>query len=112
MRVFHIPSRWIQGFPNKNIEFVDSETVCYICGSHVCFLNVETRMQRVLQSPVRGIGALTANGNNGVFAFSEQKLSPSIFVYIFPEFQLKNELKGKVIYHVILLPKSIISYLN
>lgn len=53
-------------------------------------------MQRVFQSPVRGIGALTANGNNGVFAFSEHKLSPSIFVYTFPEFQLKNELKGKM----------------
>lgn len=55
-------------------------------------------MQSVLQSPGRGVGALTANGNNGIFAFSEQKLSPSIFVHIFPEFQLKSELKGKVIF--------------
>lgn len=39
---------------------------------------------------------MTANGNNGTLAFSEEKLSPSIFVYIFPEFQLKNELKGKI----------------
>lgn len=53
-------------------------------------------MLRVLQSPVLGIGALTASGNNGIFAFSEHKLSPSIFVYSFPEFQLKNELKGRV----------------
>uniref|UniRef100_A0A3Q3SV97 Cilia- and flagella-associated protein 43 n=1 Tax=Mastacembelus armatus TaxID=205130 RepID=A0A3Q3SV97_9TELE len=37
---------------------------------------------------------MTANGSSRVFAFSEQKLSPSIFVYIFPELQLKNELKG------------------
>ncbi|XP_042289784.1 cilia- and flagella-associated protein 43 isoform X1 [Thunnus maccoyii] len=86
--------RWIQGFTNKNIEFVDDKTVCYTCGSHICFLNLETKMQSVLQSPGRGIGALTANGNSGIFAFSEQKLSPSIFVYSFPELQLKNELKG------------------
>ncbi|XP_076599514.1 cilia- and flagella-associated protein 43 [Chaetodon auriga] len=86
--------RWIQGFTNKSIEFVDNKTVCYPSGSHICFLNLETKMQSVLQSPGRGIGALTANGNNRIFAFSEQKLSPSIFVYIFPEFQLKNELKG------------------
>ncbi|XP_041802985.1 cilia- and flagella-associated protein 43 [Chelmon rostratus] len=86
--------RWIQGFTNKSIEFVDSKTVCYTSGSHICFLNLETKIQSVLQSPGRGIGALTANGNNGIFAFSEQKLSPSIFVYIFPELQLKNELKG------------------
>uniref|UniRef100_A0A3Q3C803 Cilia- and flagella-associated protein 43 n=1 Tax=Haplochromis burtoni TaxID=8153 RepID=A0A3Q3C803_HAPBU len=37
---------------------------------------------------------MTANGNSGIFAFSEEKLSPSIYVYSFPELQLKNELKG------------------
>ncbi|XP_023144342.2 cilia- and flagella-associated protein 43 isoform X1 [Amphiprion ocellaris] len=86
--------RWIQGFTNKSVDFVDNETVCYICGSHICFLNMETKTQSVFQSPGRGIGALTANSKSGIFAFSEQKLSPSIFVYIFPELQLKNELKG------------------
>ncbi|XP_034008505.1 cilia- and flagella-associated protein 43 isoform X1 [Trematomus bernacchii] len=86
--------RWIQGFTNKCIEFVDNKTVCYTCGSHICFLNLETKKQSVLQSPGRGIGALTANSKNGTFAFSEEKLSPSIFVYSFPELQLKNELKG------------------
>ncbi|XP_037639094.1 cilia- and flagella-associated protein 43 isoform X1 [Sebastes umbrosus] len=86
--------RWIRGFTNNSVEFVDNKTVCYTNGSHVCFLNLETKEQSVLLSPGRGIGALTANGNNGSFAFSEEKLSPSIFVYIFPEFQMKNELKG------------------
>ncbi|KAK5854131.1 hypothetical protein PBY51_015227 [Eleginops maclovinus] len=86
--------RWIQCFTNKCIEFVDNKTVCYTCGSHICFLNLETKKQSVLQSPGRGIGALTANGKSGTFAFSEEKLSPSIFVYTFREFQLKNELKG------------------
>ncbi|XP_035519235.1 cilia- and flagella-associated protein 43 [Morone saxatilis] len=87
--------RWAQGFTNKSIEFVDNKTVCYPCGNHVCFLNLETKTRSVLQSPGRGVGVLTANGNNGIFAFSEQKLSPSIFVYIFPESQLKNELTGQ-----------------
>ncbi|XP_053188578.1 cilia- and flagella-associated protein 43-like [Scomber japonicus] len=86
--------RWIQGFTNKNIEFVDDKTIFYTCGSHICFLNLETKTQSVLQSPGRGVGALTTNSHSGIFAFSEQKLSPSIFVYIFPELQLKNELKG------------------
>lgn len=76
--------------------FVDNKTVCYTCGTHICFLNVETKVRSVLQSPGRGIGALTANSNNRIFAFSEQKLSPSIFVYTFPELMLKNELKGNV----------------
>lgn len=60
-------------------------------------------MQSVLQSPGRGTGVLTASGNNGIFAFSEQKLSPSIFVYTYPECQLKNELKGKVIFSIIFI---------
>lgn len=63
--------------------------------THICFLNLETKLQSVFQSPVREIGALTANGHNRIFAISGQKLSSSIFVYNFPEFQLKNELKGK-----------------
>ncbi|XP_058508068.1 cilia- and flagella-associated protein 43 isoform X2 [Solea solea] len=86
--------RWTQGFTNQTVEFVDNRTVCYVCGNNICFLNLETKGQSVLQGPGRGVGALTANGNTGVFAFSEQKLSPSIFVYIFPELLLKNELKG------------------
>ncbi|KAL3971951.1 peroxiredoxin 1 [Sarotherodon galilaeus] len=86
--------RWIQGFANRNTEFVENKTVCYTCGNHICFLNLETRTQNAFPSPGRGIGALTANGNSGIFAFSEEKLSPSIYVYTFPELQLKNELKG------------------
>lgn len=54
-------------------------------------------MRSVLQSPGRGVGALTANGNSQIFAFSEQKLFPSIFLYTFPELMLKNELKGNVL---------------
>ncbi|XP_026210810.1 cilia- and flagella-associated protein 43 isoform X2 [Anabas testudineus] len=87
--------RWIQGVTNKNVAFVDNKTICYTCGTHICFLNLKTKVRNVLQSPGRGIGALTANGNNRIFAFSEQKLFPSIYVYIFPELELKNELKGE-----------------
>ncbi|KAM9848027.1 cilia- and flagella-associated protein 43 [Aulostomus maculatus] len=86
--------RWIKGFTNQNLEFVDNETVCYTCGSHICFLNLETKKQSVFQSPGRGASVLTANGNTGIFAFSEEKLTPSIFVFTFPELQLKNALKG------------------
>lgn len=96
-------SRWVQGFTNKSVAFVDNETVCYTSGTHICFLNLETKLQSVLQGPGRGIGALTANATCGIFACSEQKLSPSIFVYSFPQLQLKNELKGKVGFTVIFL---------
>ncbi|XP_075997913.1 cilia- and flagella-associated protein 43 [Genypterus blacodes] len=86
--------RWVQGFTSKNVQFVDKKTICYACGIYICFLNLETKIQSLLPSPGRGLGAFTANGNSGIIAFSEQKLHPSIFVYVFPELKLKNELKG------------------
>ncbi|XP_068597731.1 cilia- and flagella-associated protein 43 [Brachionichthys hirsutus] len=92
--VCSIPSRWSQGFTDKHVEFVDCKTVCYKCGNHVCFLNLDSKWRRVLHSPGRGAGAFTANGKDGIFGFSEQKMFPSIFVYSYPDFQLKNELKG------------------
>lgn len=88
------PSRsWIQGA--SSLDFVDDKTVCYMCGSHICFLDLETKKQRMFHCDVKGIGVLTANGHSGVFVFSEHKLNPSIFVYSFPKIELKNELKGK-----------------
>ncbi|XP_068183619.1 cilia- and flagella-associated protein 43 [Antennarius striatus] len=89
-----LESRWSQGFTNKYVEFVDSNTVCYACGNDVCFLNLDSNIRRVFHSPCRGTGALTASGQNGIFAFSDQKTSPSIFIHTYPDFQLKNELKG------------------
>lgn len=59
---------------------------------------MESKIQSVFKCPVKGIGAFAANGNGRIFAFSEQKLNPSIFVYNYPELGLKNELKGKVIF--------------
>ncbi|XP_034040088.1 cilia- and flagella-associated protein 43 [Thalassophryne amazonica] len=86
--------RWIQGFTNTNIEFIDNTTVCYVCGNFICFLNLETKIKTLFQCPGRGIGAFTANSHNGIFALSEHNVNPSIFIYIFPELELKNELKG------------------
>lgn len=86
--------RWIQGFTNKKIEFINYETICFTCGNHISFLNLKTKKRCLLQSPGRGVSALTADGSSSIFAFAEQKLSPSIFVYSFPELKLKNELKG------------------
>lgn len=68
--------------------------MCYACGSHICFLNLKTKTRSVFQSPGNGVGALTANGRSGTLAFSEKELDPSIFVYNFPQLELKNELKG------------------
>ncbi|XP_017552052.1 cilia- and flagella-associated protein 43 isoform X1 [Pygocentrus nattereri] len=100
--------RWVQGFTNSNVEFVDKKTACYICGNYIVFLNMETKVRNVLQCPGSGIGAFTANGLCRIFAFSEQKLHPSIFVYSYPELSLRCELKGtaKLAYTVLALSDS------
>ncbi|XP_053730912.1 cilia- and flagella-associated protein 43 isoform X5 [Synchiropus splendidus] len=98
--------RWIQGSTNQNIEFVGEKTVCYLCGSHICFLNLETKDQRVLESPGRGAGALTASGISGIFAFSERKLEPTVFIYSFPDLKLKQQLKGGALLDYTLLALS------
>uniref|UniRef100_A0A3P9PD66 Cilia- and flagella-associated protein 43 n=1 Tax=Poecilia reticulata TaxID=8081 RepID=A0A3P9PD66_POERE len=73
---------WIQGFTRDNVEFVDNNTVCYACGNHICFLNLETKTRNVFPSPGRSVGALTTDCRSGTFAFSERKLDPSIFRYV------------------------------
>ncbi|XP_072534295.1 cilia- and flagella-associated protein 43 isoform X2 [Salminus brasiliensis] len=86
--------RWVQGFTSSNVEFVDKKTACYPCGNYIVFFNMEAKMRHVLQSPGCGVGTFTANGLSTTFAFSEQKLHPSIFVYSYPELSLRCELKG------------------
>ncbi|XP_030628306.1 cilia- and flagella-associated protein 43 [Chanos chanos] len=90
----HLEVRWAQGITSRNVEFVDQKTACYACGNYIVFLDIETKMRSILQSPGRGIGAFTANGHCRTLAFSEHKLSPSIFVYNYPERVLTSELKG------------------
>ncbi|KAJ3609888.1 hypothetical protein NHX12_021982 [Muraenolepis orangiensis] len=92
----NIDVRWIQGFSeHSSVDFIDTETVCYVCGNHMVFLNVVSKQRTVLRSPGgRGIGVFTANGASKVLAVSEQRLNPSVFVLSYPECQLINELKG------------------
>ncbi|XP_046727641.1 cilia- and flagella-associated protein 43 [Silurus meridionalis] len=86
--------RWVQGFTSSQVAFLEEKTACYPCGNYITFFNVETQTRKVLQSPGHGIGVFTANGLRRTLAFSEQKRSPSIFVYSYPELSLICELKG------------------
>lgn len=90
----YVQLRWIQGFTNKNVCFVDKTTVGYPCGNYICFIDINTKKQTKLQGPARGIDVFTATGNTGIFAFSGRKLNPSIFVHSYPNLEIKNELKG------------------
>ncbi|XP_055026578.2 cilia- and flagella-associated protein 43 [Misgurnus anguillicaudatus] len=86
--------RWVQGYTNGTVKFVDKETACYTCGNFIVFLNVETKTRKILQTPGSGIGAFTTSGLCSILAFSDLKLHPSIFIYNYPELELMCELKG------------------
>ncbi|KAM6329855.1 cilia- and flagella-associated protein 43 isoform 2-T2 [Podargus strigoides] len=85
---------WVQGFSNKNVGFINNQTVCYPCGNYILFLDIETKKRTVLQCPTGQVGALAANGNSQVLAFSDRKLHPVIYIYTFPELSKLTELKG------------------
>ncbi|XP_056617541.1 LOW QUALITY PROTEIN: cilia- and flagella-associated protein 43 [Triplophysa dalaica] len=86
--------RWVQGYTNGTVKFVDKRTACYTCGNVIVFLNVDIKTTKTLQSPGSGIGAFTACGHRRLLAFSDLKLNPSIFVYNYPDLELMCELKG------------------
>ncbi|KAL2083728.1 hypothetical protein ACEWY4_021501 [Coilia grayii] len=85
--------RWVQGFTSRSVAFVDRKTACYACGCFVVFLNIETKMREFLPCPGRGIGAFTANGHMKIFAFSDQKLYPSIYVFKYPDLLIQCSAK-------------------
>uniref|UniRef100_A0A8C3UU72 Cilia- and flagella-associated protein 43 n=1 Tax=Catharus ustulatus TaxID=91951 RepID=A0A8C3UU72_CATUS len=87
---------WVQGFSNKNLAFVNNQTVCYPCGNYILFLDIETKKTRAMQCQTGQVGAFAANANSQVVAFSDRKLNPLIHIYTFPELSKLTELKGDV----------------
>ncbi|RMC11416.1 hypothetical protein DUI87_11535 [Hirundo rustica rustica] len=85
---------WVQGFSNKNLAFVNNQTVCYPCGNYILFLDIKTKKTRAVQCQAGQVGAFAANANRRVVAFSDRKLNPVIHIYTFPELSKLTELKG------------------
>ncbi|XP_039927326.1 cilia- and flagella-associated protein 43 [Hirundo rustica] len=84
---------WVQGFSNKNLAFVNNQTVCYPCGNYILFLDIKTKKTRAVQCQTGQVGAFAANANRRVVAFSDRKLNPVIHIYTFPELSKLTELK-------------------
>ncbi|XP_078007200.1 cilia- and flagella-associated protein 43-like [Phascolarctos cinereus] len=86
--------RWVQGFPVKNIAFINSTTICYPCGNFLIFVNMEKKKRTVLQCTNGKVGAVATNIPYEVVAFSDRKLKPSIYIYSFPSMTKRAKLKG------------------
>nr|XP_023956224.1 cilia- and flagella-associated protein 43-like [Chrysemys picta bellii] len=87
--------RWVQGFTNRNVGFVNNKTICYPCGNYILFVDIETKKTTVLKCKNGHIGAFAVNGNSQVVAFSDQKLNPVIYIYTFPGLVKRSEIKGQ-----------------
>ncbi|XP_059707908.1 cilia- and flagella-associated protein 43 isoform X1 [Haemorhous mexicanus] len=85
---------WVQGFSNKNLAFVNNQTVCYPCGNYILFLDIETKKTRAVQCQSGQVGAFAASASSQVVAFSDRQLNPLIHIYTFPELRKLTELKG------------------
>ncbi|KAM5172544.1 cilia- and flagella-associated protein 43 [Mantella aurantiaca] len=85
--------RWVQGINQKQVTFVNRNTVCHPCGNFIIFTDIETRKQTLLQCPRGSIGAFDVNMYSEVVAFADQKCQPNIYVYTFPGIVKRAELK-------------------
>ncbi|XP_053318960.1 cilia- and flagella-associated protein 43 [Spea bombifrons] len=86
--------RWVQGLNKRNVTFMNDSTVCYPCGNFIVFIDAETRKQSLFQCTTGSIGAFAVNITSEVVAFSDQKLKPDIYVYTYPGFVKRAQLKG------------------
>ena len=72
---------WSIGYNGSPIHFIDSQTICYLNGNCVKFVNIESGSVRYLQSPGNGISNLAVNPVYGYIAFNENGLKARIFIY-------------------------------
>ena len=75
---------------------MNRDTICFVCGNNVKFVNLKDKRESVLASPGDGIGALAVNPSYSNFAFAELKVNPKVFVYAFPDFSRpRSTLEGE-----------------
>ena len=79
-------TRWAQGYDGSPALFVNRDTICFVCGNNVKFINTKDKNETVLPSPGDGIGTLAVNPLYSSLAFAELKSDPKLFVYVYPDF--------------------------
>lgn len=92
-------NRWAQGYDGSPALFVNRDTICFVCGNNVKFVNIKDKRESVLASPGDGIGALAVNPSYSNFAFAELEVNPKVFVYAFPDFSRpRSTLEGEEVH--------------
>lgn len=95
-------TRWAQGYNGSPALFVNRDTVCFICGNNIKFVNTKDKRESVLSSPGDGIGAFAVNSSTSSIAFAELRVNPKLFIYTFPDFSRPRAvLEGKLCFLII-----------
>ncbi|XP_066477233.1 cilia- and flagella-associated protein 43 [Tiliqua scincoides] len=87
--------RWVQGFINRKVGFVDKRTICYPSGNYIVFIHIETKEKSLLRCKNGNIGAFAVSGNQHIVAFSNRQLNPTIYIYNYPGLKKQAKLKGQ-----------------
>ncbi|XP_033633066.1 cilia- and flagella-associated protein 43-like isoform X1 [Asterias rubens] len=85
---------WAQGYSGSDALFINRNTLCYVCGNGIKFIDITTGREEIYSSPGMGIGAFTVSGSTHLVAFSENCLNPRIFVFSYPGFTQKSVCQG------------------
>ncbi|XP_045857465.1 cilia- and flagella-associated protein 44 [Meles meles] len=68
-----------------NLQLLDSNTVLYIAGNQLIFLNLKTKEQMYLRSSSgRGIGVIGVHPDKTYFTVAEKGVFPKIIIYEYP----------------------------
>ncbi|XP_026560498.1 cilia- and flagella-associated protein 43 [Pseudonaja textilis] len=95
MHKAELEPKWVQGFTNRKVGFINNRTVSYPCGNYIIFIDIETRERSFLQCHYGNIGAFALNASQNIVAFSDRQLNPRIYVYNFPGLKKIAKLKGQ-----------------
>ncbi|XP_026523209.1 cilia- and flagella-associated protein 43 [Notechis scutatus] len=95
MHKAELEPKWVQGFTNRKVGFINNRTVSYPCGNYIIFIDMETRERSFLQCHYGNIGAFAVNASQNIVAFSDRQLNPRIYVYNFPGLKKIAKLKGQ-----------------
>ncbi|XP_036602238.1 cilia- and flagella-associated protein 44 [Trichosurus vulpecula] len=79
----------------SNLQLLDSQTIIFIAGNQIVFVDLRTHEQRYLRSSSgRGIGALAVHPDKTYFVLAEKGFYPNVVIYDYPALRPYRILRG------------------
>lgn len=98
-----LKTSWTNGYNGQKSFYVNNSVLVYQCGSSVKFCDTHTGKNETFtpeclneDENTNGICLVTATTALNLFAYSDTKLSPCIYVHDYQGFREVSKLKGKL----------------